>query len=247
MFISTAFPPHRGDRVFRTPGTSQDLGIALFLAAGFHLIIIVLYYLTAPLRPEPATRPPTIIDRRVYFPPSVAPGGVRVKVEPTASLTAEAAIPVPVPVDEVRPGLSIPAQTQMTWADGGGEGTGPEGAVSGTGVEGSTGPGEAFGVPGAGDPEPFTFVQEPPVPVRSVTPEYPRAARAAGIEGDVFVSMLVDREGRVKKVKLIRSTNEVFNENVFTAAREWIFKPGENGNGPVPAWVSVPFRFRLKR
>ena len=109
--------------------------------------------------------------------------------------------------------------------------------------EGEAGPGSLEGPPD--DVPVFEFVENPPVPIRQVVPGYPEIARRAGLEGTVYLSLLVDRDGTVKQVRLVRSDYEVFTASAVEAAWKWIFRPGETGGGTVAAWVSVPFRFKL--
>jgi protein TonB len=85
-----------------------------------------------------------------------------------------------------------------------------------------------------------------PVSVKSPPPEYPEKARKAGIEGTVYVNILVDKEGNVKKAVVKKSDSKVLNNAALTAAKQWSFKPAEKLGKPVETWVVVPFKFRLK-
>jgi protein TonB len=80
--------------------------------------------------------------------------------------------------------------------------------------------------------------------VRAST-NYPKIAVEAGIEGQVFVKVLVGTDGKVIETGKITG-NEVFHDVVREKAKELIFTPGLQNNKPVKVWVSVPFNFRLK-
>ena len=84
-----------------------------------------------------------------------------------------------------------------------------------------------------------------PTVKKSVNPAYPEEAKAKGIEGKVYVSILVDTAGKVKEAKIVKSENEVFNTAALEAAKQWIFSPALKDGKPVEAWVTMPFMFKL--
>ncbi len=107
---------------------------------------------------------------------------------------------------------------------------------------------EDFGVStSAADPADFVPVDRPPAIIKESIPEYPDLARRIGAEGTVWIKMLVDKNGRVKRALVVKSDNELFNESSVTAALQYFFTPALMNNGPVAVWVSVPFRFKLHR
>jgi len=67
----------------------------------------------------------------------------------------------------------------------------------------------------------------------------------ANLEGNVFVKVWVDKEGKVRKAVIIKSDNEIFNDAAQRAAEQYVFTPAVMQKGPVSVWVSIPFRFRL--
>jgi protein TonB len=100
-------------------------------------------------------------------------------------------------------------------------------------------------VPDDGPPEPFVPVEKNPVIVKSVAPVYPPLALRAGIEGRVFVKIWVDRQGKVRRVEVLKSENDIFNEAAIEAAKQLVFTPAYMNNGPVSVWVSIPISFKL--
>jgi protein TonB len=78
-----------------------------------------------------------------------------------------------------------------------------------------------------------------------VIPEYPEIARKAGIEGKVFTKLLVNQQGRVDSVAVLKGP-EVFIDATVKAAGQLRFKPARQNDKPVRVWVSQVFVFRLK-
>jgi protein TonB len=83
--------------------------------------------------------------------------------------------------------------------------------------------------------------------VKQVQPDYPEIARRAGVEGTVWVKILVDKEGKAKKAVVMKSDAEIFDEPAKAAALQWVFTPAIMNNGPVAVWAAVPFRFKLNK
>jgi len=99
----------------------------------------------------------------------------------------------------------------------------------------------------------FTPVDEQPVPIKQVQPHYPELARRSGVEGTVWLKVLVSKEGKVKDVNVMSVSSNLKNsgtpggleEAAMEAARQWTFKPAMMKNKPVEVWVSIPFKFKL--
>lgn len=84
---------------------------------------------------------------------------------------------------------------------------------------------------------------EPPVPVRTVPPEYPAAMRDQKASGVVTVNCLVDEKGNVTESRVEKSTNEAFDQAAIDAVKRWKFKPARQDGNPVQIRVSIPVRF----
>jgi len=85
---------------------------------------------------------------------------------------------------------------------------------------------------------------EPKV-LKRVEPIYPEIALRAGLEGDVFVKVWIDKNGNIRKVVILESTLELFEEPAIEAAHKWEFTPAKILGKPISVWVSIPFRFRM--
>lgn len=84
---------------------------------------------------------------------------------------------------------------------------------------------------------------EPPVPVRTVPPEYPAEMRTQKASGVVTVNCLVDEKGNVSESRVEKSTNEAFDQAALEAVKRWKFKPARQDGNPVSIRVSIPVRF----
>lgn len=94
----------------------------------------------------------------------------------------------------------------------------------------------------------FVPYDQPPVPVNAIQPAYPGLERRAGIEGDVWLEVLVDGEGKVRDVVITvkSSVNEGFRQAAMEAAYETIWKPAVSNGQPVPVWITYKVAFRLR-
>lgn len=92
----------------------------------------------------------------------------------------------------------------------------------------------------------FWKVEKKPQPKYSPKPAYPEKARVAEMEGQAIVEALVDIDGKVIDVRLVKKSG--FNEldqAAMNVARCWTFSPAEQRGKPVRVWVNIPFNFRL--
>jgi periplasmic protein TonB len=92
----------------------------------------------------------------------------------------------------------------------------------------------------------FTPVEKEPDIVKSVQPDYPEIAKRAGLEGTVYVKILLDKEGKPKKAVVIKTDAEMFNQSAIDAAMKFLFTPAIQDKKPVEVWVVIPFKFKLQ-
>ena len=62
--------------------------------------------------------------------------------------------------------------------------------------------------------------------VKKVEPVYPPIARTARMEGQVVVDAVILKDGTVSEVKVLSSTNRMFDQACVDAVRQWRFTPG---------------------
>jgi len=87
-------------------------------------------------------------------------------------------------------------------------------------------------------------LDERPRPTVQTAPQYPLDLRQAGISGEVVIQFIVDSKGNVRNIKIVKSTNTGFNENVLRAVRNWKFEPGKKNGKKVNTRVQQPIPFK---
>ncbi len=77
--------------------------------------------------------------------------------------------------------------------------------------------------------------------------KYPDFARKQKLQGQVVAKVYIDKDGHVAKIQLLKTANEVFNEEVFrTLTEEVSYKPATMNGKPVPSALIIPVKFELK-
>lgn len=84
-----------------------------------------------------------------------------------------------------------------------------------------------------------------PVPISRVTPEYSEEARAAGFQGRVLLSTVIDAEGTPTQIKVVRSLGMGLDEKAVEALAKWKFRPATKEGKPVAVISNVEINFNL--
>jgi TonB family protein len=94
----------------------------------------------------------------------------------------------------------------------------------------------------------FVKVEILPQMIYEESPIYPRLARTASMEADVWIKALVDIDGSVAKAVVYKSSgsNIGFDSAAVDAALLCRYSPGIQNGIPVPVWVCYKVEFRLK-
>jgi periplasmic protein TonB len=87
--------------------------------------------------------------------------------------------------------------------------------------------------------------REPPVPVRTVAPEYPDEMRRAGVSGVVMVNCMIDEKGNVTETSVEKSTAPAFERPALDALKKWKFKPAKQDGVAISVRVTIPMKFVL--
>ena len=74
---------------------------------------------------------------------------------------------------------------------------------------------------------------------------YPEIIKRAGIQGKVLIGFIVDKNGDVESVEVIKSVNEQLDEIALNAVKELKFIPGKQRGKPVKVKMTIPIEFRL--
>lgn len=102
---------------------------------------------------------------------------------------------------------------------------------------------------GTGDDVPmFVPCEKMPGFLDQKKPVYPEMARSAGIEGKVFVSVLIGEDGRPIKAKVMKripADCHVFDAVAIKSLMSSRYYPGIQNGQPIKVWLTVPIRFHL--
>ena len=109
----------------------------------------------------------------------------------------------------------------------------------------------------------FDQVDTGPVPIHGVSPVYPEMARKEKLQGKVFLKFMVNVDGSVSDVKVLRTAiyadssrsdmsfligrkvSMLFRHAAIAAILQFRFKPAEHKDKVVPVWMTQPITFQL--
>jgi len=91
----------------------------------------------------------------------------------------------------------------------------------------------------------YTVYETPPTLLSPIKVDYPEAARRMGIEGKVFLELVIEKNGIVSSVKILKSDNVILNEAAVEAVKKAQFAPAMSRDIPVRCIVTLPIMFRL--
>ena len=92
-----------------------------------------------------------------------------------------------------------------------------------------------------------TEVDQMPMAIFKMKPIYPYRARRLNITGKVDVKFLVDENGYVSNIKLLKSTPlGIFDDSVLKALPSWRFSPGKVRGHAVSTWVVTTIQFDME-
>jgi TonB family protein len=139
----------------------------------------------------------------------------------------------------------IPDSDSLGLGRGGGAGTG-RGTGIGSGDGSGLGPGFGGGT-GGGVYRPGNGVETPRL-LREVKPQYTAQAMRAKIQGEVLLECVVQADGTIGKISVVRSLDSTFglDQEAIKAARQWRFAPGTRFGQPVNVLVTIQIAFTLR-
>jgi protein TonB len=135
----------------------------------------------------------------------------------------------------------------------------PQIFTNGTGVPGGTGPGDLRGVPGGLGNAVAAAMPAPPSPVvnhvrvsrmmegnliRRVDPAYPSMARLARIQGQVLLSAIINKEGKIDRVQVLAG-HPMLVQAAVEAVKQWRYKPYVLNDEPVEVETQITVNFFL--
>ena len=78
------------------------------------------------------------------------------------------------------------------------------------------------------------------------TPPYPESLEEEGIEGSVTLELLISKEGKVLKAKVIKSDHELFSESALRAVKNYRFSAGKLKDGSaVDSLIEFVIKFEI--
>lgn len=85
-----------------------------------------------------------------------------------------------------------------------------------------------------------------PVVVDRVEPKYTDTARTARVAGVVILEAIIDKNGRVDQVKVLKGLPMGLSDEAERAVRQWRFKPGTMNGQPVDVIFDLTVNFKLQ-
>jgi len=85
-----------------------------------------------------------------------------------------------------------------------------------------------------------------PILTRNVGPQYTADAMRAKVRGSVVVRGIVDRNGAVRDVRVVRSLEPSLDDAARSAFAQWEFRPAMRRGEPVAIAVSVQVAFTMR-
>lgn len=81
-----------------------------------------------------------------------------------------------------------------------------------------------------------------------IPPDYPELARKAKIEGKVFLQAIVQRNGDIGEVSLLRCNRPGlgFEESAIGAVEQWKYEPATQNGKPIDVFITVIVNYTLQ-
>ena len=98
------------------------------------------------------------------------------------------------------------------------------------------------------DTGPIHMTSEVTAPVKlfAPAPKYPEMARLIGVQGVVVVEAIIDTEGSVNSVRVLRAPPRGLGEAAVTAIKSWRFEPALLNGQPVAVYYNLTVNFTIQ-
>ncbi len=112
---------------------------------------------------------------------------------------------------------------------------------------GPVGPGTEIGGPVETAPIHLSFGMTKPEVIHQVQPRYSEQARRAGVQGMVVLEAIIDEQGQVTNVRLLRGLPMQLDVAAMQAVQQWRFKPALLNGRPVKVYYTLTVNFTIQR
>jgi protein TonB len=87
---------------------------------------------------------------------------------------------------------------------------------------------------------------KPPEKISAPQPQYTEIARKARIQGVVIVQAIIDKQGVVTNVKVLKPLPMGLDQAAAEAIKSWKFKPATLNGKPVAVYYNLTVNFTLQ-
>ena len=206
---------------------NRNFWIGLGVAVAFHVALLLIYFPKSSADEDVERQKPKVyVVQQVRFQPPPPPQQQEIP-KPKAKR-----VPIPDPTpdepepirleDEIEPDIELP-DTDLIFDI-------PEGPPPSE----PTGP-----IHVGGD-------VQAPVKVHDPKPQYTEIARKARIQGVVIVQAIIDKEGNVQNVKLLKGLPMGLDKAAMDAVKDWKFQPATLNGKPVAVYYNLTVNFSLQ-
>jgi len=224
---------------------SGRLSGTLPVSVGVHFVAL-LGFLVWPLTtgillpPVPSTLPIYIKAIAVPPPPFVRPAPTR--VTSTARVSEDAA-PTTAP-EKINPEVASPTPSLPDVAVADGSSVGDLGGIVGS--DGFVAPPPPPVPQRTSAPVRASELVQEPRKIVDARPIYPELARQSHVEGTVILEAILDRNGRIDRVRVLRSV-PLLDAAAIEAVRQWLYTPTVLNGQPVQVLITITINFQLQR
>lgn len=219
-------------------GQSDDrrtLKWALAAAILVHAVLLFIHFpkLQQPVEVEPGSKRKAYVVQQVRFrPPQAAPK----QQLPEEKKKRKIPIPDPTP-DDPEPIRELAVESENLDLDL------PVGALNFDIPDGPPGPaGPSFG----DGPLQVGGDVLPPVKVYYPQPRYTEEARQARIQGVTLLQAVIDTEGNVSELRILKGLPLGLDQSAMETVRQWKFEPATRDGVPVPVYYNLTVSFTLQ-
>jgi len=175
-----------------------------------------------------------------FVPPTIARNQPKLEIDLSIVAPPDAPLPYSDAANWGDPLTNLAVFSNGT-GSGGGMGNGNGGGV-GSGNGAGYGPGDGSGFGGSfGTGGGIT----PPVAIYRPDPEFSEQARRARYGGTVWLSIVIDADGRARDIKVVRSLGMGLDEKAIEAVTRWKFKPALKTGHAIAVRATVQMNFTL--